>query len=162
MTDTPESGAMPRIAIPDLDSVIERYEERQRRRAALRPANKKALFAVLDSVGVTSVTVRFDGYGDSGQIEEIDARNAEGATGLPEVGVTIMVARYGEDEPEQRCLTLGQAIEELAYEALGELHDGWENNDGAFGEFVFDTAKRSITLDYSERYTATEHYSHEL
>ena len=33
---------------------------------------------------------------------------------------------------------------------------------GGLGEFSFDVAARTITLDYNERYTATEFYSHEF
>ena len=77
-------------------------------------------------------------------------------------GIEIAVARYDEDDPERCCHQLERAIEELAYDALSDLHGGWENNDGAYGEFVFDTAKRSISLAYYERYTATEDYDHEL
>ena len=50
----------------------------------------------------------------------------------------------------------------VAYDFLSETHGGWENNDGAYGEFSFDVAARTITLDYNERYTATEFYSHEF
>ena len=42
--------------------------------AAIRPVNKSALFSVLSAAGITSVDVSFDGYGDSGQIESIDAK----------------------------------------------------------------------------------------
>jgi hypothetical protein len=162
MTNTPEPGANRPIPTLDVDAIIHSYEQRQRRRAELRPANKAALFEVLAGAGITAVLVTFDGYGDSGQIESIDAQSAEGEVSLPDIGVEIAVARYDEDEPERRCLPLRQAIEELAYASLGELHGGWENNEGAYGEFVFDTAKRSITLDYHERYTATEDFTHEL
>lgn len=162
MSTTPEPGALTRAPTIDMDAVIRSYEARQRRRAELRPANKEALFGVLANLGIVSVTVSFDGYGDSGQIESVDACNAGGAVDLPQVDVEIAVARYDEDEPERKCVSLSRAIEELAYDALSELHGGWENNEGAYGEFVFDVARRSITLDYHERYTSTEDYSHEL
>src|SRR3546814_5572861 len=45
-------------------------------------ANKAALFDVLTAVGITSVVVSFDGYGDSGQIEGIEARNADDEVAL--------------------------------------------------------------------------------
>ena len=162
MTTTPQAGAMTPALSPDYESYVQRYEERQRRRAELRPTNKTALFDALAAAGIVTVIVSFDGYGDSGQIEGIEARNANGETALPQVDVEIAVARYDEDDPERCCHQLERAIEELAYDALSDLHGGWENNDGAYGEFVFDTAKRSISLAYYERYTATEDYDHEL
>jgi hypothetical protein len=39
---------------------------------------------------------------------------------------------------------------------------GWENNDGAFGTFVFDVADRTITLEHNERYTEVNITSHEF
>ena len=35
-----------------------------------------------------------------------------------------------------------------------------ENNDGAYGDVIFDTEEETITLDYNERYTASENYTH--
>jgi hypothetical protein len=44
-------------------------------------------------------------------------------------------------------------IENVCYDSLS-IHDyGWEDNDGAYGEFVFDVAEREITLEINERYT---------
>ena len=162
MNTTPESGATPLASRLDIDSVIRRYEERQRRRAELRPANKAALFDALAAAGIAEVLVSFDGYGDSGQIDDLQARSAGSEIALPDIGVEIAVARYDDAEPERRCLALREAIEQLAYDALEELHGGWENNDGAYGAFQFDVASRAITLDHHERYTATEDYAHEL
>ena len=44
---------------------------------SIRPANKTALFDALAAAGITSVLVHFDGSGDSGQIEDIDATAGE-------------------------------------------------------------------------------------
>lgn|SRR3546814_38872 len=162
MTTTPESGAITPALSPEYEACIQAYEARQRRRAELRPANKAALFDVLTAVGITSVVVSFDGYGDSGQIEGIEARNADGEVALPQIDVEIAVARYDEDDFERCCQPLERAIEELAYDALSDLHGGWENNDGAYGEFVFDVGQRTISLAYHERYTATKDNNHEL
>src|SRR3546814_5804287 len=102
--------------------------------------------SVLTAVGITSVVVSFDGYGDSGQIEGIEARNADGEVALPQIDVEIAVARYDEDDFERCCQPLERAIEELAYDALSDLHGGWENNAGAYGEFGFDAGQRTISL----------------
>jgi hypothetical protein len=39
-------------------------------------------------------------------------------------------------------------------------HGGWENNEGAYGEFTFDVAQRTITLDYNERVETSEYSQH--
>ena len=53
-------------------------------------------------------------------------------------------------------------IEQLVCDLLEEKHDGWEDGDGAYGEFRFSLDERSVTLEYSERYTATNYYEHEF
>ena len=57
--------------------------------------------------------------------------------------------------------TSKQAIETLAWDYL-EIYYGWENNDGAFGTFVFDVPARTITLEHNERYTEVNTTSHEF
>lgn len=127
---------------------------------AQRATNKAALFAVLAAAGVTQVIVTFDGYGDSGQIESVDARAGDEPIELPEATVAFLSAEWDESEPVSRDLPLGDAVEQLAYDYLADSHAGWENNDGAYGEFVFDVAAGTISLDHNDRYTAVTSYSH--
>ena len=59
-------------------------------------------------------------------------------------------------------MSLTDAIEKLVYDFLENSHWGWEDGDGAYGEFTFDVVDRTINLDYNERYTASVNYSHEF
>ena len=58
--------------------------------------------------------------------------------------------------------TVQEAVETLVYDLLRQTHGGWEINDGAYGEFVFDVAERTIKLDHNERYASSEKFSHEF
>lgn len=148
----------------DMAASMQRYHaDRQRYEAqaeTIRPANKKALFDVLAAANITQVIVTFDGYGDSGQVEDVSALAGGAAVDLPGGEITIAQASWGSDDVKEHMLTIEQAVEQLAYDFLAETHPGWENNDGAYGEFTFDVATREITLDHNERYTATESYEH--
>jgi hypothetical protein len=125
--------------------------------ASLHSANKADLFVALAGVGIARVTVEFDGYGDSGQIESVDAIGADGAPrDLPATTLVIRRAVWGETEPKCEEMTVAEAIERLAYDLLGGAHPGWEINDGSYGAFVFDVAQWSITLDCNLRFTASE------
>lgn len=156
MTDVTPPVAMS----ADFTDYLARHAEQMRQLDQCRPANMAALFDALAAAGITHVIVTFDGGGDSGQIESIDASNADGAVALPEV--EIAYASPGEGAAfEHSAMSLNHAIEELAYDLLRDTHAGWENNDGAFGEFTFDVAARTISLDHNERYIAIESYSHE-
>jgi len=133
---------------------------REAAQAAIRPANKAALFTALSTAGITSVDVSFDGYGDSGQIESIDAK-ADGAdVPLPETTVTLTMIGWRDTDPTERRMSVHDAIEHFAYDCLAQTHGGWENNEGAFGTFVFDVADQSITLDYNQRFEDVESFEH--
>jgi hypothetical protein len=149
------------------DNQFAAYEAKCAAMAALEaehlPANKASLFNALAAAGIATVIVGFDGYGDSGQIETIDAFGPDNTEAqLPEA--TIAMAEVTFDGPrvviEQRSPR--DVIENMAYAFLEQTHDGWENDDGAYGEFTFDVAARSIALDYNERYIATNRYQHEF
>ena len=131
------------------------------RAAELRTANKQTLFAALKRHNITKIVVVFDGYGDSGQVEGIEAKSADKIVPLPDDEISLTFARY-RGETETFLKPLREAIESMAYDCLAETHCGWENNDGAFGEFVFNVGDEAITLDYNERYTDTQFYEHEF
>lgn len=121
---------------------------------------KAGLFAVLKSHGIIRVTAVFDGCGDSGQIDEMSAFNAEGPTEFPEGGIHLVDAAP-ELNGKHLAQSVSDAIETLAYDLLETHHGGWEINDGAYGEFVFDVEAQNINLEFNERYTATNLFEHE-
>lgn len=123
--------------------------------------NKAALFDALATAAITSVLVHFDGVGDSGQIEDIDATRDGVPAELPTVEIEIATPNWDGSGLDRRTCPLPEAIETLAYAFLEETHDGWENNEGAFGAFVFAVAERTITLDYNERIESSEYSGHE-
>ncbi len=78
-------------------------------------------------------------------------RSACAASGLSK-GVTVHTLRHS--------FATHDAIERLVFDFLGMTHDGCEDSDGAYGDFTFDVAEPTITLDYNERYTQSEHSQH--
>lgn len=134
-------------------------QERERRIAEARPANKAALFDALAAAGIASVEVAFDGSGDSGQIERITAQAGGTETALPERTIEFVEPGVGE-AMNCKAVSVADAIETLVYDALEETHPGWEINDGAFGTFTFDVAVREIALSYDQRYVDTCHEDH--
>ena len=108
---------------------------------------KTQLFDLLESRGIVLVTVTFDGCGDSGQIEDISAFDEHGEVAMPE---DKLANADGDDQPVK------DIIETLAYDLLESEHGGWENNDGAYGEFRFDVADRTITLGCNIRISSAD------
>ena len=151
------------VSTPSID-VVGDWAEKDRQHAALaeaiRPANKAALFEALASAGITTVIVQFDGCGDSGQVESIEAKIGENPSTCPTRQIEIAQAQWGNPEIERSVLLDPGSHRAIAYEFLEETHAGWENNEGAYGEFTFDVAARTITLDYNERITDTDYSQH--
>jgi len=148
---------------PDPAAWDEKNRAHERRASEFLPANKTALFDVLAAAGITIVTVTFDGYGDSGQIENIEAKaGKEEVIALPQTQIELAFPVWESLDVERRVQSVSEAIETLAYAFLNRSHQGWENDDGAYDEFTFDVAAQTITLDYNERYTSSENYTHEF
>ena len=122
--------------------------------------NKATLFNALTLAGVTRLVVSFDGYGDSGQIENVEAQAGGDPVTIPGAAIEIAEAVWDQTEPRRSSVGIAEAVERLAYDVLEKTHCGWENNDGAYGDVIFDTEEETITLDYNERYTASENYTH--
>src|ERR1035441_1962565 len=129
--------------------------------------NKAAVMSARAAAGITSVTVAFDGYGDSGQIESIAAQSGEVTVQLPDSFVAIVdsddegTSSSDENAAESDGDTpLAEAIESLCYEYLEEAHGGWEVNDGAYGTFVFTVPDGSVVLDFNLRFSDSENYEH--
>jgi hypothetical protein len=122
--------------------------------------NKTVVFDALAAAGLTSITVEFDGEGDSGQINGIAAHAGEAPAVLPSTALTLYQASHNGGDLRTTETNLRDAIETLCYDYLTQCHDGWENNDGAYGTFEFDVATRAVHLDIDERFTDTTNSSH--
>jgi hypothetical protein len=148
--------------VPALDFAAWDRREREHLSRAddLLPANKTALFDALATANITAVVVTFDGYGDSGQIENIEAKAGDEIVTLPPGAIEIARPVWGSNDIDRRSLSIHDAIEALVYSFLGQTHDGWENSDGAYGDFTFDVADRTITLDYNERRMESDYSQH--
>lgn len=142
----------------ELNDVNARYERYLLAAAAASAHNKDLVFDALAAAGVTSVAITFDGYGDSGQIE-----NVEWQPSAPSPDSTVVLRAVNGDgnlNDETQPVTLAAAVEDLCYAWLGQDHCGWQDNDGSFGEFVFDVTKRTVELTFNCRFTDHETSEH--
>jgi hypothetical protein len=128
------------------------YARHKELRAKANEINKAVLF---DALASTSVHVEFDGEGDSGQINGVAAFRGDESATLPNTTIVIQTVPWRNAEMLSAHSTLEKAIENLCYDYLEQTHGGWENNDGGYGEFRIDVAKRSIELEFNGRFTDT-------
>src|SRR3546814_11115088 len=83
----------------DMAAIMQRFSQWEADAAKLVPENKARLFACLASAGITLVTVTFDGYGDSGQIEDVAAFIGAQPAELPGGTVHAMRLALGAAHP---------------------------------------------------------------
>lgn len=108
-------------------------------RAARLSAERYLLLRRLRMAGVRTLFGSYDGYGDSGNYEEISLDN----------GRVIPSGDLVE--------TLGDFVWDVAY----FHHSGFENNEGGYGELTWDIEADSITLDHADRFIETHQTLHE-
>jgi hypothetical protein len=144
----------------DPKDVLQAYELRENALAQANALNKISVFDALTAAGVTLVTVAFDGEGDSGQIENIQAHAGDAEAQLPTLPVEFQKVAWNSAKLDASSIDLREAIETLCYDYLEQEHGGWENNDGAFGEFVFSVSNKSIELEFNGRFSDFSTSSH--
>lgn len=157
MSETSDTNVTPTPSLSEWEAMATLRTQLEN---AVFQTNKTALLNALEPIGITSIVVTFDGYGDSGQIESVEARTAEGEVAIPDTTIEFDATVWGRSEPARSTVTIATALESLAYDVLERMHCGWENNDGAYGDIVVDVVNRTIALDYNARYTASENYTH--
>ena len=142
------------------DDFETKYAQHKELCAKVNELNKAVLFDALAPAGITIINIEFDGEGDSGQINGVSALAGDQPADLPATKLTLQQLRWGQTEATPSEFTLEAAIEALCYDYLEQEHDGWENNDGGYGEFIIDVAERTISLEFCQRYSDYTKHSH--
>ena len=143
----------------NFDTVYKQYLE------ALKKANnlnKTAVFDALASTVIDRIAVTFNGEGDSGQIEKTVAYKNQDPVQIPDACLMFQSVHWGTESPTSASTPLLEAIESLCYDFLADEYGGWENNDGAFGDFTFHVPERKIELSFNARYSEFVNHSHTL
>lgn len=124
--------------------------------------SKDLLFDLFKKNKIKSVSVGFDGSGDSGQIDYISINEKMDHPILKQelVGTVRSNGRRFNGTTFvpiiEEAKNVEEVIESVCYETLETVASGWENNDGASGTFMFDMKNRKIMLEFNRRYTEVE------
>ena len=137
----------------DVNSFIHSIELRRKMLQECGKLNKEALFKALCDARIDRITIGFDGEGDSGQLERPVVYGNGGPASLAPGKLILHHVEWHSDRMGTQELSIAEAIEALCYDLLEQDNHGWENNDGAYGEFVFYVAEGRIELELNARYT---------
>lgn len=113
--------------------------EAQQCAAEQRVVTRAALLTELCALGVTKIEVQYEGYGDSGNVED------------------VVVA------PDTVTLTdeLRRRVEDFGWDFAYALSPGFENNEGGYGELIWALEADKIDVSHSNRYIETDTTEHE-
>ena len=99
----------------------------------------------LKDAGIDSVHIHYDGCGDSGSIESITYTDGQGSA---------------VDLAGKLAMTEEQLMD-LFYDLTQARHPGWENNDGAYGEFDWNLTEDALKHTHNDRFTDYDTTEHE-
>jgi len=122
--------------------------------------NKTALFDALARARICNVEVTFNGYAGNGQIDEAVIDGEGGDAEIRLINIEIARVERGNPAVVRETLSVKDAIEKLVYDLLQQTYAGWEKDLGAYGDFVFDVAERTIKLNFNERIEISEYTRH--
>jgi hypothetical protein len=128
-------------------------------RIAKLQVDKIALITALKAIDVVRVEVDYDGEGDEGQIQDINAYKADDTTvDLSKTGLLSL----GEDQDLRSYDNLRDFVDEFAWDVLSAHHDGFEVNDGGFGNVVIDVSAGIARLEHQYRIMSTDYAETEI
>jgi hypothetical protein len=120
----------------EISDWMTKYHERRSRERDEAVKRVSDVCSELMKMNVAEVRMSYDGYGDSGRVEG------------------VIATREGEDD----AIELPTDVrDQLIAAAETLLPDGWENNEGAFGELALDVRNRSLTREHNWRVESTEY-----
>jgi hypothetical protein len=113
--------------------------EAQKRAAQQRVETRAALLTEMRALGVSGIEVQYEGYGDSGNVEDV----------VVTPGTIILT-----DELRRR-------VEDFGWDFAYALSPGFENNEGGYGELTWSLEADKIDVSHSNRYIETDTTEHE-
>ena len=120
-------------------------EQHEARMKAKFAKLKTEVVPPLRSLGVAIATLDYDGYGDSSSDETLTLADADGkrisTSGLAALGLAV----------EGEMIDLMSAV----------VPDGYENNEGGFGQVILDVAAGTIRNEHSQRVEQIEYIEEE-
>lgn len=142
--------------MPDATELMLRFSELSQEAFQ---ANRTTIFAALEGHRVTSVVVIYDGYADSGGIEDFEVHGSDKALDLT-IPCAIQNAEWGRTELVASPQPLRKALESMAMQCVAREHGGWENNEGGNGSVTFNVPHGQIMVEHTENYIARNEFTH--
>ena len=107
------------------------------------------LLNYLDALGIKRLVVQYSGSGDSGQTDDINTEPAKR---------DLLLDELFEDTEK----SLKEILDEFTWQAIEEHEGGFYKNEGGYGEVVFDTKNRTVTMEHNNYVQETVYSEYDL
>jgi len=119
-----------------------------------KPTNEKLelrdrLLNYLDALGIKRLTVQYSGSGDSGQTDDISTEP---------IKRDLLLDELFEDTEKP----LKEILDEFTWRAIEEHEGGFYNNEGGYGEVVFDIKNRTVKMEHNNYVQETVYSEYDL
>ena len=126
-------------------------------------ASKKVeICAKLAALGVYAVVARYQGSGDSGNVESLEyfgppTQEEPPPDGPEPDGEDDAWDDIGPEITTRLPTVVSESVEDFAWGCAYGAYPGFENNEGGYGTLIWDIALDSIILDHADRYVECSH-----
>lgn len=119
--------------------------------------NKNSVIKGMVDAGIETVSVSYDGYGDSGGVEDVSID----PPGSREVKIPYLYPVFGAPEVRLSVIEIDEALNHIAEDAISEAGlDGYENGEGGRGVVVIEAAPPRITVVHRTPVVTYEEETH--
>jgi hypothetical protein len=132
----------------------------------------KIIIPVLEQNKVFELVADFDGSGDSGCITNIYLKFQDYVTESANKFIyeSVKIITYEQDYSNgtyskvflEQELVFKDVLFSLFYLYLSLVEGGWENNEGAFGEFTLKLKDKILDLDFNQRIMSEDHRAYQF
>jgi hypothetical protein len=132
-----------------MSQLLDDYQHQRQQQEARLPTYKGAVLKLLRRAGAAEAIIEYDGEGDDGQIVAVTLHDARGKE-LPDKPLPVPAKRtFAELHLSQDSLE--GALEAFAWELLSIHHEGFENNEGAYGTITVDVKQQIVAIEHNAR-----------
>lgn len=125
--------------------------------------NKETLLDALKRAGALRARVTYHGGGDEGSHDDVSASDAANSPIDLSGTVSLLCERYDREDGQWKISIVPQdqpldtALSDYAMEAVEQHHGGWENNEGGYGEVVFDCEAGTARIEHNDYVVESEY-----
>lgn len=126
------------------------WQARRQREKADSAQRLKDACPALATLGITNIVWSYDGYGDSGDIQNVEIKGS----GNEPKSIEDLKAAFKGFDPDTQAKLEWSKLENAVWQLMP---DGFENNSGGYGEVDVDAVNSRVQVRHNQRIEEVEY-----